>query len=101
MAAELINERLLDLAYKSAILHSLEGDARYAKFAADDRAYADGRGRKYYVRKLVKGPTTERHGAYLDVLRANIEEATGMWPEAPAVHVFEEPSKPVWFFMQL
>ena len=207
MAAELINERLLDLAYKSAILHSLEGDARYAKFAADivwtlvrggaqqeevnpgatdncgflswetlgdtrrywtiplvwdmlydyfhktyftseeftkgikgemwcpghkegadwaarqfeiffkkfidnkltrggglvgnwnlneqqsamlyalalddDKAYADGRGRKYYVRKLVKGPTTERHGAYLDVLRANIEESTGMWPEAP------------------
>ena len=207
MAAELINEKLLDLAYKSAILHSLEGDARYAKFAADivwtlvrggaqqeeinpgatdncgflswetlgdtrrywtiplvwdmlydyfhktyftseeftkgikgemwcpghnegadwaarqfeiffkkfidnkltrggglvgnwnlneqqsamlyalalddDKAYADGRGRKYYVRKLVKGPTTEGHGAYLDVLRANIEESTGMWPEAP------------------
>ncbi len=207
MAAELINERLLDLAYKSAILYSLEGDARYAKFAADivwtlvrggaqqeeinpgstdncgflswetlgdtrrywtiplvwdilydyfhktyfvskeftkgikgemwcpghkegpdwaarqfeiffkkfidnkltrggglvgnwnlneqqsamlyalalddDKAYADGRGRKYYVRKLVKGPTTEHHGAYLDALRANIEESTGMWPEAP------------------
>ena len=35
MAAELINEKLLDLAYKSAILYALESDARYAKFAAD------------------------------------------------------------------
>lgn len=207
MAAELINEKLLDLAYKSAILYSLEGDARYAKFAADivwtlvrggaqqewinpgatdncgflswetlgdtrrywaialvwdmlydyfhntyftsrefvhglrgelwcpghkegadwasrqfelffkkfidnklerggglignwnlneqqsamlyalalddDRSYADGKGRKHYVRKLVKGPTAERHGAYLDVLRGNIDPVTGLWPEAP------------------
>ncbi len=207
MAAELINERLLDMAYKSAILYSLEGDEKYAKFAADivwtivrggaqqeeinpgavdncgflswetlgdtrrywviplvwdmlydyfhstyfssaefkngipgemwcpghpegaewasrqfeiffkkfidnklnrgggllgnwnlneqqsamlyalaldsNAKYADGKGRGYYVKALVKGPTTEHHGAYCDVLRANIDPATGLWPEAP------------------
>ena len=55
----------------------------YALALDDDRAYADGKGRKYYVKQLVKGPTTASHGAYMDVLRANIDEATGLWPEAP------------------
>ena len=55
----------------------------YALALDDDGEYADGKGRRHYVRALVNGPTTQRHGAYRDVLRANIEEATGMWPEAP------------------
>ncbi len=55
----------------------------YALALDDDAAYADGRGRAYYVQRLVYGPTTARHGAYADVLRANIDEATGLWPEAP------------------
>ncbi len=207
MAAELVNEKLLDMAYKSAILYSLEGDEKHAKFAADivwtivrggaqqeeinpgavdncgflswetlgdsrrywtiplvwdmlyayfnskyfksqefangipgemwcpghpegaewasrqfeiffkkfidnklnrgggllgnwnmneqqsamlyalalepDAKYADGKGRRHYVKALVRGPTTERHGAYCDVLRANIDPVTGLWPEAP------------------
>lgn len=55
----------------------------YALALDDDKAYADGKGRKYYVRKLVKGPTTESHGAYMDILRANIDPESGLWPEAP------------------
>ena len=60
---------------QSAMLYALALDG-------DDK-YADGKGRKYYVKQLVKGPTTASHGAYMDVLRANIDEATGLWPEAP------------------
>lgn len=61
--------------HQSAMLYALALD--------NDKAYADGKGRKYYVRKLLKGPTTDVHGAYLDVLRANIDPANGLWPEAP------------------
>lgn len=56
----------------------------YALALDEDSAYRDGKGRAYYVNKLVYGPTTEHHGAYLDVLRANISPTTGLWPEAPA-----------------
>ncbi len=56
----------------------------YALALDEDSAYQDGKGRAYYVNKLVYGPTTEHHGAYLDVLRANISPTTGLWPEAPA-----------------
>ena len=56
----------------------------YALALDDDAAYADRKGRGYYVGKLLYGPTDDHHGAYVDVLRANIELATGMWPEAPA-----------------
>ena len=55
----------------------------YALALDNDSEYSDGKGRKHYVKALVKGPTTASHGAYLDVLRANIDEATGLWPEAP------------------
>jgi hypothetical protein len=55
----------------------------YALALDDDAAYVDGKGRKYYVRKIVKGPTTASHGAYMDVLRANIDPESGLWPEAP------------------
>lgn len=55
----------------------------YALALEDDSAYKDGKGRGYYVNKLVYGPTTECHGAYVDVLRANISPLTGLWPEAP------------------
>ncbi|WP_291558856.1 hypothetical protein [Bacteroides sp.] len=55
----------------------------YALALEDDNAYKDGKGRGYYVNKLVYGPTTESHGAYVDVLRANISPVTGLWPEAP------------------
>lgn len=56
----------------------------YALALDEDDAYKDGKGRAYYVNKLVYGPTTDHHGAYLDVLRANINPTTGLWPEAPA-----------------
>lgn len=56
----------------------------YALALDEDSAYSDGKGRAYYVSKLVYGPTTDTHGAYLDVLRANISPTTGLWPEAPA-----------------
>ena len=36
------------------------------------------------MNKLIYGPTTDTHGAYVDVLRANVSPATGLWPEAPA-----------------
>ena len=55
----------------------------YALALDEDFIYQDGKGRAYYVNKLVYGPTTEHHGAYLDVLRANISPTTGLWPEAP------------------
>lgn len=55
----------------------------YALALDEDSTYSDGKGRAYYVNKLVYGPTTEHHGAYIDVLRANISPATGLWPEAP------------------
>lgn len=55
----------------------------YALALDDDKSYADGKGRGYYVKKLVKGPTTSSHGAYMDVLRANIDPVSGLWPEAP------------------
>lgn len=55
----------------------------YALALDENTAYKDGKGRAYYVNKLVYGPTTGTHGAYLDVLRANISPTTGLWPEAP------------------
>lgn len=61
--------------HQSAMLYALALDA--------DSAYTDGKGRAYYVNKLIYGPTTATHGAYTDVLRANISPATGLWPEAP------------------
>ena len=65
-------------------LNEQQGAMLYALALDDDAAYADGKGRGYYVGRLLYGPTDEHHGAYVDVLRANIEPATGMWPEAPA-----------------
>ena len=62
--------------HQSAMLYALALDA--------DTSYADGKGRAYYVNKLIYGPTTDTHGAYVDVLRANVSPATGLWPEAPA-----------------
>lgn len=56
----------------------------YALALDEDSTYKDGKGRAFYVNKLVYGPTTPSHGAYLDVLRANISPTTGLWPEAPA-----------------
>ncbi len=61
---------------QSAMLFALALDA--------DSCYADGKGRAWYVDRLLNGPTTGTHGAYRDVLRANISPTTGLWPEAPA-----------------
>lgn len=55
----------------------------YALALDDDNQYSDGKGRGYYVNKLVYGPTTATHGAYVDVLHANVSPTTGLWPEAP------------------
>lgn len=56
----------------------------YALALEDDEHYADGRGRAYYVNRLVYGPTTKYHGAYVDVAQANINPETGLWPEPPS-----------------
>ena len=64
-------------------MNEQESAMLYALALDGDDKYADGKGRKYYVKQLVKGPTTASHGAYMDVLRANIDETTGLWPEAP------------------
>ncbi len=62
--------------HESAMLYALALDN-------NDR-YNDGKGREYYVNKLVYGPTDRRrHGAYVDVARANINPETGLWPEPP------------------
>lgn len=55
----------------------------YALALDDDGDYEDGHGREYYVGRLLYGPTTNSHGAYVDVLRGNISPSTGLWPEAP------------------
>lgn len=60
---------------QSAMLYALALDA--------DSTYKDCKGRDYYVNQLIYGPTTPTHGAYVDVLRANISPSTGLWPEAP------------------
>lgn len=55
----------------------------YALALEPDYSYKDKKGRAYYVSKLIYGPTNETHGAYTDVLRANVSPTTGLWPEAP------------------
>jgi hypothetical protein len=55
----------------------------YALAMDDDDAYPDHRGREYYVSKLIYGPSSRSHGALIDVAAANIDPATGLWPEAP------------------
>lgn len=55
----------------------------YALALDDDKDYADHKGREYYVNKLVYGPSTPSHGAYMDLWKGNINPTTGLWPEAP------------------
>lgn len=55
----------------------------YALAMDDDDAYPDHHGREYYVSKLIYGPSSRSHGALIDVAAANIDPATGLWPEAP------------------
>lgn len=56
----------------------------YALAMENDSVYSDGKGREYYVNRLVYGPTDPaRHGAYVDVAKANISPETGLWPEPP------------------
>jgi len=55
----------------------------YALAMDDDGAYPDHHGREYYVSKLIYGPSSRSHGALIDVAAANIDPATGLWPEAP------------------
>ena len=55
----------------------------YALAMDDDDSYPDHRGREYYVSKLIYGPSSRSHGALIDVAAANIDPATGLWPEAP------------------
>ena len=55
----------------------------YALAMDDDDSYPDQHGREYYVSKLIYGPSTRSHGALIEVAGANIDPATGLWPEAP------------------
>jgi len=55
----------------------------YALAMDDDDSYPDHHGREYYVSKLIYGPSSRSHGALIDVAAANIDPATGLWPEAP------------------
>jgi len=55
----------------------------YALAMDDDGSYPDGHGREYYVSKLIYGPSSRSHGALIQVAAANIDPATGLWPEAP------------------
>ncbi len=65
-------------------IHEHQSAMLYALALDNNETYPDGKGREYYVDKLIYGPTTSTHGAYVDVLRANISPTTGLWPEAPA-----------------
>jgi hypothetical protein len=56
----------------------------YALAMDDDQYVANHQGREYYVGKFLIGPTTDSHGAFLDVPRANLSSLTGLWPEPPA-----------------
>lgn len=60
---------------QSAILYALALD--------DDEVYANGHGREYYVNRLLYGPSSQGHGALVDVAKANLDPQTGLWPEAP------------------
>jgi hypothetical protein len=55
----------------------------YALAIDDDDSYPDHHGREYYVSKLIYGPSSRSHGALIEVAGANIDPATGLWPEAP------------------
>jgi hypothetical protein len=55
----------------------------YALAMDDDESYPDHHGREYYVSKLIYGPSSRSHGALIEVASANIDPATGLWPEAP------------------
>ena len=53
-------------------------------FAMPDNAEVeDGRGREYYLDYLLNR-TTRANGAYRDVIRANLDPLTGLWPESPS-----------------
>ena len=55
----------------------------YALALENNDCYEDGKGREHYVNALIYGPTTDTHGAYIDVIRSNLNEDTGLWPEPP------------------
>lgn len=61
--------------HDSAILYALALD--------DDEQFEDKHGRQYYIDQLLYR-TTPTNGAYCNVLRANVDAETGLWPEAPA-----------------
>jgi len=64
-------------------LNEHESAILYAMALDDDAKFSDGHGRRYYLDQLLFR-TTETNGAYCDVLRANVDPETGLWPEAPA-----------------
>ena len=49
----------------------------------DDADMPGGRGRQYYLERLLNR-TTPGNGAYKDVIAANLQPDTGLWPEPPA-----------------
>lgn len=55
----------------------------YALAMDDDADMPDGKGRRYYLDQLLNR-TTPGNGAYKDVIAANLQPDTGLWPEAPA-----------------
>ena len=49
----------------------------------DDADMPGGKGRRYYLDQLLNR-TTPGNGAYKDVIAANLQPDTGLWPEPPA-----------------
>ena len=49
----------------------------------DDADMPGGKGRRYYLDQLLNR-TTAGNGAYKDVISANLQPDTGLWPEPPA-----------------
>lgn len=64
-------------------LNEHESAILFALALEDDSPKNNGHGRQHYIRELLYH-TTQTNGGYCDVLRTNIDQATGLWPEAPA-----------------
>jgi hypothetical protein len=65
-------------------MNEQQSSTLYALALDDDSAYADHRGREYYVQQLVYGKVTRGNGPLAEVARANLNADTGLWPEAPS-----------------
>lgn len=56
----------------------------YAFALEDDEACPDGKGRGYYVSRLLQGEATSGNGPYFTVIETVCDPQTGLWPEPPS-----------------